>query len=153
MPKTMKQMKAIVKTYLTEKVRLKRAAVAAHQDALVARLVTVHADLVERHRVTLDHRSAPHRRAASVDSIVVQQQAAIAAHQAASIVVYQAAVAVQQQNAIAAHQAALSHANSIVARHQAALQARLDQASQDRAHDEYLRIVSEFDTEESESDL
>ena len=134
----MKQMKSIVKQYLTEKVRQKRAAAVADQDASVAHLSTVHAGLIATHRVTLNHQAA-------VDSIVVQQQAALAVHQAA--------IVVQQQNAIAAHQAALNHANSIIVRHQAALQARHDQALQDHAHDDDWRIAFEYENEDWESDV
>ena len=133
----MKQMKAIVKRYLSEKVRLKRAAAVADQDASVAHLSTVHAGLIATHQVTLNHQAA-------VDSIVVRQQAALAAIDRA----HQAAIVVQQQNAIAAHRAALNHANSIVARHQIALQARHDQALQDHAHDDEWMIAFEYENEE-----
>ena len=118
----MKQMKVIVKRYLTERVRLKRAAAVADQAASVAQLVT-----------------------AQEASIVVQQQAAIAAHQAA--------IVVQQQNAIAAHQAALNHANSLIVQHQAALQAQHDQALQDHAYDDEWMIAFEYENEEWESDV
>jgi hypothetical protein len=112
MPKTMKQAKAIIKRYLADRVKMKRAV--ADRRAFVA--------------------SGGRR------------------HQAA-FVAQQAAIVVQQQNAIAAHQAALTHANSIIVQHQAALQARHDQALRDHASDDEWLIAFEYENEEWESDV
>ena len=119
MPKTMKQAKAIIKKYLVDRAKLKRAV--ADRRAFVAQGG-------RRHHADF-----------------VAQQAAFVAQQAA--------IVVQQQNAIAAHQAALNHANSIIVQHQAALQARHDQALRDHASDDEWLIAAEYENEEWESDV
>jgi GTP-binding protein EngB required for normal cell division len=97
MPKTMKQMKAIVKQYLKERVRLKRVVAVADQAASVAQLVT--APVMQQQAAIAAHQAA----------IVVQQQNAIAAHQAALnhanslIVQHQAALQAQHDQALQDH--------------------------------------------------
>ena len=122
MPKTMKQAKAIIKKYLVDRAKLKRAV--ADRRAFVAQ---------------------GGRRS---DADFVAQQAAFVAQY-----LVDQAIVVQQQNAIAAHQAALNHANSIIVQHQAALQARHEQALRDHASDDEWLIAAEYENEEWESDV
>ena len=122
MPKTMKQAKAIIKKYLVDRAKLKRAV--ADRRAFVAQGG-------RRHHA----------------DFVAQQAAFVAQY------LVDRAIVVQQQNAIAAHQAALNHANSIIVQHQAALQARHEQALRDHASDDEWLIAAEYENEEWESDV
>jgi hypothetical protein len=99
MPKTMKQMKVIVKQYLKERVKVKRVAVVAEQAASVAQLVAAHQA-----------------------AIVVQQQAAIAAHQAAIVVQQQNAIAAHQAALNHANSIIVQRQAALQAQHDQALQ-------------------------------
>ena len=87
------------------------------------------------------------------DRANMKRAVAVGRRHHAAFVAQQAAIVVQQQNAIAAHQAALNHANSIIVQHQAALQARREQALRDHASDDEWLIAAEYENEEWESDV